>query len=148
MNIVKNIPIKRFLELSNKAEIASEKLKQLDNNMSKCFLMDKQSCGCCETSIRPHYHAVRKFQEDEFDSLIAKFDREIVLQDKFRQEVEEYLNYQMDVDIKVYMNMVETVNQYIDKKLYHKTLVTKEEKEKYAQFMVEGIKTKRNINKG
>jgi hypothetical protein len=48
----------------------------------------------------------------------------------------------MDVDIKVYMNMVETINKYIDRKLYHKTLVTKEEKEKYAKFMLDGIKTK------
>ena len=145
MNIVKNIPIKRFLELSNKAEVASEKLNQLDATIHKCFNMQKQQCGCCETSSKPHYHNVNKFNENEFDSLIARFDREIILKDKFRQDVEEYLNYQMDVDIKVYMNMVETVNQYIDKKLYHKTLVTKEEKEKYAKFMVEGIKTKRNI---
>ena len=142
MNIVKNVPIKKFLELSNKAEIASNKLNDLDNNMSKCFFMDKQSCDCCETSIRPHYHVVRTFKENDFDSLIAKFTREIVLQNKFRQEVEEYLNYQMDVDIKVYMNMVETINKYIDRKLYHKTLVTKEEKEKYAKFMLDGIKTK------
>jgi len=141
MNIVKNVPIKRFLELSNKAEIASEKLKQLENTIHNCFEIRRKDPVKYMDSDR--YYV---FLENEFDSLIAKFDREIVLQDKFRPEVEEYLNYQMDVDIKVYMNMVETVNQYIDKKLYHKTLVTTEEKEKYAQFMVEGIKTKKNIN--
>lgn len=145
MNTVLNVPIKRFLELSNKAEIADKKLRDLENNIHKCFLMDKESCGCCETSIRPHYHAVKKFKEDEFDSLIAKFAREIILRNKFTPDVEEYLNYQMNVDIKVYMNMVETINQYVDKKLYHKTLVTTEEKEKYTKFMIEGIKTKKNI---
>lgn len=145
MNIVKNVPIKKFLELSNKCEIADKKLKELDNNIHKCFIMEKQECNCCEDSSRPHYHAVKKFQEDKFDSLIDIFAKEIPIYDKFRPDVEEYLNYQMDIDIKVYMNMVETINQYIDKKLYHKTLVTIEEKEKYARFMAEGIKTKRNI---
>lgn len=145
MNIIKNVPIKKFLELSNKAEIANNKLKELDNNIHKCFLMDKEVCNCCKDSNKPHYHAVKKFQEDEFDSLIVTFNKEMPIKDKFSPAVEEYLNYQMNVDIKVYMNMVETINQYIDKKLYHKTLVTTEEKEKYAKFMVEGIKTKRNI---
>lgn len=140
MNIVKNVPIKKFLELSNKAEIADKKLKQLENTIHKCFEIK---------STNPVTHMYQEhifvFKEDEFDSLIVKFSREIILENKFRPEVEEYLNYQMDVDIKVYMNMVETINQYIDKKLYHKTLVTTEEKEEYAQFMVEGIKTKKNV---
>lgn len=140
MNIVKNVPIKQFLELSNKCEIANQKLKQLENNLDSCFKITK-----INSVTQMYYDHDVIFLEDKFDSLIANFNKEIPLKDKFSPDVEEYLNYQMDVDIKVYMNMVETINQYIDKKLYHKTLVTIEEKEKYARFMVEGVKTKRNI---
>lgn len=142
MNIVKNVPIKKFLELSNKCEIADKKLKQLEQDMSNCFKKELKKCDC---STPNHNMTINIFNEQEFDSLIETFAREIPLVDKFRSEINEYLNYQLDVDIKVYMNMVETINKYIDRKLYHKTLVTTEEKEKYAKFVKDGITKKRNI---
>ena len=143
MNQVINLPLKVFLKLSNEAQLADEKMKRLKDNMSKSFKIKQEVCDCCDENSRPHYHNVSEFDVIKFSDIIDEFNKDLDIKPKFNSYVDEYLNVSMNLDVKVYMNMVETVNKYHERVTYHNHMVAMEDKEKYAKLVVYG-KTKKS----
>lgn len=135
MNIIKNIPIKEYLKLTNLSNECNNKLKELNNNMFTCFkLGDSPEYDYTEVILKPKKYST--FNENKFDELIKIFNKDIVLIDKYNDKTKEFLNYFTDIDVKVYMNKVDIINTYTERRLHHKTLLTIIEKEKYATFIM------------
>lgn len=141
MNQVMNVPIKVFLKLSGECKIVEEKLKQLKEDVCKCFNLEQDVCDCTKEG---HNTTKRTLNLIKFADAINKYNEEVVIKPKFNSGVDQYLNYQLNIDIKVYMNMVETVNKHIERKVYHDHMVAVEDKERYANAIIYGETKKKN----
>jgi len=135
MNQVVNVPLKVFLKLSGECKIVEERMKHLKDDISKCFNLEQDICKCTKEG---HKKTKQTLNLIKFSDVMTKFNKEITIKPKFNSQVDEYLNYSMNIDVKVFMNMVETVNKYNQRVLYHENLVNVEDKEKYAQAVVYG----------
>ena len=132
---VVNVPLKVFLKLTNECELANQRMNQLKDDMSNCFNLEQNVCDCSEDG---HKTTKRTLNLIKFSDVITKFNKELIIKPKYNSHVDQYLNYSMNIDVKVYINMIEAIHKFNERVLYHENLVNVEDKEKYAYGVVYG----------
>lgn len=113
MSIVNNMLVKKYLRLRSIHSQCNSRFNILEN---------------CLNMINTD-----NFDETKFDQIISKFSEPIETNEDnhYVNELQEYLNYAIDLDLEEYVKMIKLINDYYITKSYMKTLLTKEDKINY-----------------